>query len=316
MVTDTSTKITVLQELYRRRTTWHRSEKSLTLQGKATCRRICDGDKDQADKLYAVLAKLPSDDLDAIIAGNPLNYGPDITVGVLDVHPLLTARGVIEHYRDQVENEMVALVKTLPICTWIEAIDGVSYMSLAAVVGSTGDLWNYPTVQGLWKRMGLAVMPNGRQRHMRDAELAKEHGYSAVRRSIVWNIGTSILRSQTERQEKAEDETGKKVKTGVIKKPSGPWRAIYDARKAYEQAKNEAGDYAEQAEQRLRDYKYGPTTAAYKAYKAGKLPDLHIHMRAQRYMEKRFLRELWREWRRVMPKPMFVEPARADQDAA
>ena len=37
--------IPVIIELWRRRQSWHRAEKSLTLQASAICRRYCEGDK-------------------------------------------------------------------------------------------------------------------------------------------------------------------------------------------------------------------------------------------------------------------------------
>lgn len=300
--------LSLIQELYRRRVSWHKAEKGLILQTKAICRRICGGDKDEGNALYARLSRLHDADVAEILMGAPTDHDQEIIVGVAEIHPLLTARAVIDRERSLVEVEMEKIVRRLPITGWIETIDGVSYLSLAAVIGSAGDLHRYPTVQSLWKRMGLAVMPNGRQRAMRDAEQAKLHGYSPMRRAIMWNIGASILRSQSRRNEKVEDpETGKKVKTEVVTKPAGPWREIYDNRRAYETAKNEAGDYAEQATLRLAEAQFGKTTEAYKAYSKGKLPPLHLHMRAQRYLEKMWLKQLWIEWRRVMPKPLLVD---------
>jgi hypothetical protein len=64
---------------------------------------------------------------------------------------------------------------------------------------------------------------------------------------------------------------------------------IYQRRKAYETAKNEAGDYAGQAAASLAAKKYGDDTNARKAYEAGKLPLARIHLRAERYAVKLFL---------------------------
>ena len=303
--------VELIQERYRRRTAWHKAEKSLILQGKAICRRICNGEKVEGSELFDAVAKLPPDVLLAVLSDQPVDLDQQMQNAVREVHPILTARATLRYYREAVEEELTSLVKPLPITAFIEGIDGVSYLSLAMLIGSAGNISRFPTVQKLWKRMGLAVMPNGRQRQMRDAEQAKLHGYSPSRRSVSWNIGTSILRSQTEKLEDLIDEetgkpkrdpkTGKKIKSEVVKKPAGPWRIVYDKRRAYEEAKNEAGDYAEQAAKRLKEANFGVKTEAHKAYSAGKLPKLHLHARAQRFMEKRFLRELWCEWHRIMP---------------
>jgi hypothetical protein len=71
---------------------------------------------------------------------------------------------------------------------------------------------------------------------------------------------------------------------------------IYVQRKIYEQAKNDAGDYADQAKHILATRKIGKTTEAYKWYSQGKLPPGHIHARAKRYAAKQFLSDLHAVW--------------------
>jgi len=78
---------------------------------------------------------------------------------------------------------------------------------------------------------------------------------------------------------------------------------IYVERKALEQAKNEAGDYADQAEHILATRKIGKTTDAYAHYAAGRLPPAQIHARAKRYAVKLFLSHLHEiGWRRELHK--------------
>jgi hypothetical protein len=74
------------------------------------------------------------------------------------------------------------------------------------------------------------------------------------------------------------------VGAGFIK-AGGPYRDLYDERKAIEMVKCEA--IAADPEHA------GPYTRKGRKYS----PKLHAHNRAQRYIEKRFLRELWRAWR-------------------
>jgi hypothetical protein len=251
-----------LIEQWHRRQMWHRSEKSLTLQAKSMCRRIVDGDKDEAETLYK----------------SALNGGehPHALLAIEAMQPLLEARDVIESYRDAVEKLLDSLAKQLPVAEWVKGIRGVGMMSLAGIIGEAGDLGKYSNPAKLWKRMGLAVMPDGDRQRMVSGDAAIDHGYNPARRSLMWTIGD------------------------VIVKVGGPYRLIYDQRKAYENAKNEAGEYKERAARMLKQKNLDKKTAAYKFYSEGKLPPMHIHNSAKRFMEKRLLRDLWRAWRDAM----------------
>lgn len=86
---------------------------------------------------------------------------------------------------------------------------------------------------------------------------------------------------------------------------------IYRIRKEYETAKNENLEYAEQAEKKLKDFKIGKNTEAYKWYSQGKLPPAHINMRAKRYAVKMFLSHLFMVWYEIVhkvkpPKPYAI----------
>ena len=74
---------------------------------------------------------------------------------------------------------------------------------------------------------------------------------------------------------------------------------VYAERKAYEAAKNAAGDYADQAVASLARKRFGDDTAARKHYEAGRLPPARIHLRAQRYACKLFLSHLHEVWWRA-----------------
>jgi len=54
-------------------------------------------------------------------------------------------------------------------------------------------------------------------------------------------------------------------------------------------AKNEAGDFKDDAKAKLEKFNIGKDTDAYKAYSIGKLPPAHIHARARRIVVKLFL---------------------------
>ena len=188
-----------IRELWHRRQQWHRAEKSLTLQCKALCRRIVGGDKTLAEKLYKAALGKGSHDL--------------ASVALVSMMPLLAARDTIERERLAVEKHVVKLGKETPLAAFVQATHGVGMLSLAGVIGEAGSLSNYAGPAKLWKRMGLAVMPDGqRQRKVSGVE-ALDHGYSPQRRSLVWTIGDCFV------------------------KAGGPYREVYDARKVYETAR-------------------------------------------------------------------------------
>lgn len=217
---DHSHSIATLRELHRKRQDFHRSEKSLTLQVKAICRRLCAGDKDEADKLYTAMSK-GAEDGQAMVA-------KDWT------EPFIQARSILEGNRKQVEKDMAKVAKTLPVAEWVDGIKGFGVGSLAAVIGEAGDLSNYPTHSHLWKRLGLAVIDGGRQRLVSGAD-ALVHGYSPSRRSVVWNIGQCVFKSQSQRVDK---------ETGEVKIEAGEYRKVYDARKEYEMDRVETKGHA------------------------------------------------------------------------
>lgn len=254
-----TTLIDEIIEQWRRRQMWHRAEKSLTLQAKSMCRRLLAGDKTEAEVLYK-----------SALNGGDHEKAATAQAAML---PLLAGREVIEKHRDAVEKRLVELVRKLPIAAWVESTHGLGWLGVAGIVGESGDLGGYANPAKLWKRMGLAVMPDGDRQRIVAGDAAIEHGYNPARRSVMWTIGD------------------------VIVKVGGPYRLIYDARKVYESEKNERGEYAERAARMLKQKTFAKNTNAHKCYSEGKLPPLHLHNSAKRYMEKRLLRDLWRAWR-------------------
>jgi hypothetical protein len=228
---DHSHTIATLRELHRKRQDFHRSEKSLTLQIKAICRRLCAGDKDEADKLYAAMLK-GAEDAQAMMAREW-------------TEPFIQARAILEMNRKQVEKDMERVAKTLPVAKWVEGIKGFGIGSLAAVIGEAGDLSNYPTHSHLWKRLGLAVIDGGRQRMVPGAD-ALAHGYSPSRRSVVWNIGQCVFKAQSPRVDK---------ETGEVKVEAGEYRKLYDARKEYEMGRVETKGHAHNRAMRYMEKK-------------------------------------------------------------
>lgn len=246
--------IAEIREQWRRRQSWHRSEKSLTLAAKAMCRRLVatageTADLKEADALYNAAL------------GKGTHAHSEVAFGA--IMPLVRARDLIESERKAVEKRLAKLAKTLPVASFVEGLRGVGIGSLAAIVGECGDLGMYANPAKVWKRMGLAVMPDGgRQRCVAGVD-ALMHGYSPQRRSVMWTLGDSI------------------VKTG------GPLREMYDARKIreHEKAKEEGLTVLPAAKIPKKD--------ADKYRSEG-----HIHSRAKRYVEKQVLKMIWSAWRK------------------
>lgn len=89
--------------------------------------------------------------------------------------------------------------------------------------------------------------------------------WNADLKTLCWKIGESFQKQQAD---------------------NSFYRREYDKRKAYEQEKNEAGDYADQAARKLEQR---PNHAQADTYAEGRLPDGHINMRVKRWTVKLFL---------------------------
>lgn len=233
----------LLRELRHQYVDVMRAEVRLVLQMKASCRRFCGGDKEEANKLFKRIEK--GEDQDSNIENALL--------------PFFAAQEPLAEARNMLEKQIVKATKDLPALAFVEGVKGFGLASFGAVIGEAGDLSGYATPWRLWKRMGLAVMPDGtRQRRVAGAD-AILHGYAPQRRSLVWNIGDCLLKLQSG---KIDEETGE-----ILKEP-GYYRTIYNNRKEFERQKNP------------------------------EITDGWAHNRAKRYMEKELILDLWRAWRR------------------
>jgi len=222
-------------ETWRARQDMVRAQQKLTLQIKSICRRFTAGDKGEAEKLYKSM-------------GNGMAH-PMAEACHMATLPFFIARQPLEEQRKAYEKTLAKLGKELPIAHVCDDIKGVNYATLASIVGECGDLSAYPSVAGVWKRAGLAVINGERQRKKADKDAALAHGYSPSRHAVFWNVAAALIKAQG----KEED--------------AGPYRRIYDERKAYERPRVET--------------------------------DGHAHNRALRYMLKRLMKDLTLEWRKV-----------------
>ncbi|MER9875610.1 hypothetical protein [Mesorhizobium sp. M0195] len=198
----------------------------------------------------------------------------------------IKARAPFDQVEAATKKEMARLASQLPAwAAFGEGVKGFGAASLAAIVGEAGNLSAYPKKGHLWKRMGVGLVDGVRQGDLpRTASKAAwiAHGYNRQRRSAMWNIGDAM------------------IKTGEA------YREVYLARKAFEQAKaTEAGLIV------------APSAKIPAKRAAEFISDGHIHRRAQRYMEKRLLRDLLQAWKRceadaeMPPEAMRGEPRSA-----
>lgn len=207
--------------------------------------------------------KLANAKVTALIKSARKGEGDPLVVGMVAATD--AARAPFDNIRDDNETIAAKLAATLPVLEVFRP-RGFGEGSLAVVVGEAGDLSGYATHSKLWKRMGLAVLDGKRQGAPglgASDETWIEHGYNPERRSMVWNMGESILKAQIRKvKDDAGEDTGERT---VL----GPYGQIYLDRKAYELARNP------------------------------EIRPIVAHARAKRYMEKRLLKNLWRAWRQA-----------------
>lgn len=235
---------------------WWKAEIKLILQAQAVCRSWTDGDKIAAAKLYAK-AKA-GDDVD-----------PTLTIAL---GPFFDGMRPFDEIGTAYEKRIAKAARSLPVYPWAKALWGFSDLGLGKIVGEAGDLGAYRNPSCLWKRMGLAVIGDKRQRRVSDADEALLHGYNPQRRSVMWNIGGGVIGGM-----------GKGVRPLVgedwqAREDWSQYQKLYVSRLIYE---------AERDPTMARE----PTAAGKLSFAA------HAHNRAKRYVEKRLLRDLWRAWR-------------------
>jgi hypothetical protein len=250
--------IATITELWRRRQSWHRAEKSLTLAAGAICRRYTSGDKLEARAMLSALEK-----------GEPVDENIALSCGCL-----LASRDSIAQNRKALEKQLEKLAKTLPIWESVKDTRGLGPLSLAGIVGECGDVGSYKSPAAVWKRMGLAVIGGQRQRRVAGAD-AIEHGFSPSRAAVSFVIGSGLVgmmghgpRPRVDEDISARDDLS-------------PYQKLFIDRLRFEAGK--------EVEHRRPDTeRKGEVFESYSKHAAN---------RARRYVMKRFLRGLWAAWR-------------------
>lgn len=143
---------------------------------------------------------------------------------------------------------------------WARSMIGIGPVIAAGLLANI-DITLAPTVGHIWRFAGLDPT--------RKWDKATKRPWNGNLKRLCFLIGESFVK--------------------VSNNDNDVYGKIYKARKSYETAKNERGDYADQAKVALATKKFGADTDARKHYEAGHLPPARIHLRSCRYAVKLFL---------------------------
>ena len=159
-----------------------------------------------------------------------------------------------------IKGALAAYSQSTELGKWAESIRGIGPVISAGLLAHI-DIEQAPTVGHIWRFAGL------------DPTVAWGKGekrpWNAALKTLCWKVGESFVK--------------------VSNHDDDVYGHVYAERKDQEQAKNEAGEFADQASAALERKRYGKDTVARQFYEKGQLPPAHIHARAKRYAVKLFL---------------------------
>jgi len=183
----------------------------------------------------------------------------------------------------QVARALDVYSNTNPSSKWARSITGIGPIISAGLVTHI-DITKAPTVGHIWRYAGQdpTVVWNKKEKRPWNGSLKR----------LCWIIGESF------------------VKVSYLE--SDVYGKVYLARKQQEIMKNEALQFASQAEHILATKNFAADTEAKKHYLTGKLPPAHIHARAKRYAVKLFLSHLHHvmyelHYHEPPPKPYVID---------
>lgn len=168
---------------------------------------------------------------------------------------------------NQVKRALDAYSGAHPIGQWAREQKGVGPVIAAGLLAHL-DIKKAPTNGHFWSFAGLDPRTTWKK--------GEKRPFNASLKVLAWKLGESLVK--------------------VSGYEDAFYAQLYVQRKEQEVAKNEAGEFADQAKAKLEKFNIGKGTDAYKAYSQGKLPPAHIHARAKRYAVKRFLSDLHYVW--------------------
>jgi hypothetical protein len=166
---------------------------------------------------------------------------------------------------------------------WSKSIVGIGPILSAGLLAHI-EIERAPTVGHIWRFAGLDPTLTWEKKTKRP--------WNASLKTLCWKIGESFVK--------------------VSGHEADIYGKLYLHRKAYEQQRNDAGELAQQAADKLTKFRIGVDTQARGHYEAGRLPPAHIHARAKRWAVKLFLAH-WHEvafrvrFDAAPPKPYVLE---------
>jgi len=174
---------------------------------------------------------------------------------------------VILWLRENTERLERSLVKVLDRYTdqskiglWSKSIVGIGPV-IAAGLEAHIEIEKAATAGHIWRFAGLDPTVKWGK--------GQKRPWNAKLKTLCWKIGESFVK--------------------VHNNPKDFYGKLWKQKKEMEQARNDAGELAEQAKAVLAAKRIGKATEAYKHYSQGKLPPAHIHARAKRWAVKLFL---------------------------
>ncbi len=163
----------------------------------------------------------------------------------------------------QAKRALSAWVKTDPVAEWATSMTGVGPITAAALRAMI-DIKRAPHPASIWRFAGLDPTLEWKR--------GEKRPYNARLKVVCWRLGDVFVKQSNN--------------------PASYYGQVYKARKAYEIARNERGDFKERAQQMLKDHK-GWSKENKKLLEEGKLPKFLLDLRARRYAVKRFLAHYW-----------------------
>ena len=154
-----------------------------------------------------------------------------------------------------------------PIGKRMRTVIGIGPVIAAGLLAHI-DITRAQTAGAIWRYAGLDPTSEWKK--------GQKRPFNASLKTLCWKLGESFVK--------------------VSGNEKSMYGRLYKERKELEVAKNEAGDFADQAKAKLARYNISKTTDAYKAYSSGKLPRAHLHARAKRVAVKMFLSHLHEIW--------------------
>jgi hypothetical protein len=163
----------------------------------------------------------------------------------------------------QIRSALSVYVQSQKVGRWLMSIKGIGPVIAAGLLAHI-DIHKAPTVGHIWRFAGLDPTVQWKS--------GEKRPWNAALKVVCWKAGQSF--------------------TKVSNHEDAFYGKIIKQRKQYETAKNEAGEYADQAAQTLKTKRIRHDSEARKHYEAGRLPPSRIQQRAERYAVKIFLAHL------------------------